>query len=222
MDWRNFLLGIGYSAVPEHWWRSWRPSSTVDFVQSAVLSGLLELAASSFLLAREYFHFLAVRAQQLEAAAGANQGTQLYFFVLVSIEYVFRPLSLILVGLAADGVLRSWAAFFTDEVVPSLPLRLISGLRKWAAARRREKALISAAPDLIERLEGASYHLRICSQFPKEGWRIPVTIAFEDGLYEIAEAKTVTGSHPFVYLVRALPAGAVVRGLQRYDPRGHS
>jgi hypothetical protein len=218
VDWPNFFAGIAYSAVPKAWRRSWRPSSTVDFRHSAVFSGLLELAISLCLLALGYFRFLVIRSEQLRAAAGANQGTQLYFFVLVSIEYIFRPVSIILIGFVLDGAIRSWAAFFTDEIVPCLPLGLVAAIRKWTETRQQAKLLESAEPDLVEGIEEAGCALRICSQYPKDGWRIPVTIALEDKLYEIAEVKKGTASHPFMYLLRALPAGAVIRGLQRYDP----
>jgi hypothetical protein len=142
----------------------------------------------------------------------------LYFLVLVSIEYMFRPVSLILLGLFVDGAVRSWAGFFTHEIIPCLPLGLISAAVRWKAARERANALSTAAPDLIERAGIPGCDLCIYSQYPKDGWRIPVTIAFEDKLYEIAQVKTGTGTHPFTYLLRALPAGAVIRGLQRYDP----
>jgi hypothetical protein len=141
VDWRNFFEGIFYSLLPKEYWRSWRPSSTVDFARSAITSGLIECGGFLYLLVYGYFHFLAVRTHQLQAVEGANEGTQLYFFSVLTVEYAFHPLSLLALCLSGEGALRSWAAFFTDEIVPSLPIKLAALTQAWLKMRRMEKSI---------------------------------------------------------------------------------
>lgn len=218
MDWRNFFRGIFSSVLPKEYWRSWRPSSTVDFTRSALASGLLECAAFLYLLVHGYFRFLAGRAHQLQPLQSANEGTQLYWLVLLTIEYAFRPLSLLAIFLVGDGALRSWAAFITDEIVPSIPIRVVALAQGWLRARRLQKSMGPAIPDLFERSEGMDYHLRIAAQRPKDGWRVSTTVSVSGEFHEIVRMETGLGTRPFVYLLRKLPAGRVMRGMYRYDP----
>lgn len=218
MDWRSFFCGIFFSSLPKEYWQSWRPSSTVDFTRSALASGLLECAAFLYLLVHGYFRFLAVRAHQLQQLPSANEGTQLYWLVLLTIEYAFHPLSLLAIFLAGDGALRSWAAFITGEIVPSIPIKVVALAQAWLRARRLEKSAGPAVPDLFERLQGMDYDLRIAAQRPKDGWRVSTTVSVEDEFHEIVRMEPGTGIRPFIYLLRKLPAGRVMRGMYRYDP----
>lgn len=218
MDWPNFFRGIFYSLLPKKLWGSWCPSSTVDFTQSALASGLLETAICVFLLIQGYIHFLFVRTHQMQAAAEANEGTQLYFMVIVSIEYVFHPLSLICIYLVGEGLLRSWAAFFTDEVLPSFPIKLVVVIRDRRNEKKQRALLGPPIADLFEPVHREAYELRIASQSPKEGWRTSITIAINSEFYEILRTENADSDRRFIYLLRRLPAGSVIRGVYRYDP----
>lgn len=222
MDWPDFFRGIYYSLLPKTYWRGWRPSSTVDFVRSAVLSGLVECATGLCLLAVGFLHFMASRAQQMQPA-DINAGTRLYFLVILGLEYVFHPLGLIGIFLAAEGALRFSAAFLTDEVIPSLPIKLALLARDRLDARRKAKLLGPEVPDLLEQLPGKDGELLIHAQQPKEGWRVSITVAVDGEFYGIAQAETSTGQRPFTYLLRKLTAGTIIRGMYRYDrPRNLS
>ena len=218
MNWPNFFRGIFYSFLPKAYWRAWRPSSTVDFVRSALISGLLECAISLCLLILGYLHFLAASTHQLQAASNANEGTQLYFLVLLSFEYIFHPLALTTLFLTAEGALRSWSAFFTDEVIPSLPIRLVVLIQEHRKAKRRSEQVGPDIPDLFERLAGEPVDLRVSARKPKNGWRVSIAIAVDEEFYEIVKVETVASARPFVYSLRKLPADAIIRGLCRYDP----
>lgn len=153
MDWPDFFRGVFYSFLPKVCWRGWRPSSTVDFVRSAVLSGLLECAIGLYLLVVGFWHFLASRAQQLQPV-DISEGTRLYLLGILSLEYIFHPLALIGIFLTAEGALRFSAAFLTDEVIPSLPIKLALLARARLDARRRSKLLGPEVPDRLEQLPG--------------------------------------------------------------------
>ena len=218
MDWPNFLRGIFYSALPKSYWRSWRPSSTADFERSAIVSGLLECVVAFCLLILGYWHFLIVRTHQLQGASATNEGSQLYVMTVLTLEYVFHPFSLIALCMAGDGALRSWAAFFTDEVVPSIPLRITAFLQDRRQAKKREKSFGPELIDVFEHCPGEEDCLKISSTRPKEGWRRSISIAVQGEFYEVAGVESSPGPRPFVYLLRKMPMGAVIRGAYRYDP----
>jgi hypothetical protein len=91
MNCATFLSGIYYSLLPKAFWGSWAPASTFGFSRSALLSGLLECLGLLYLLGIGYVHFLVIRVHQMQAAASANEGTQLYFFSILTLEYAFHP-----------------------------------------------------------------------------------------------------------------------------------
>jgi hypothetical protein len=111
-----------------------------------------------------------------------------------------------------------WAAFFTDEVIPSLPLRLIVFAQNRWKARREKEADRLELPDMFNRVEGENYEVHISSQRPKDGWRVSVTVIIEGEFYEIMQAEHSEKDHRFIYLLRKLPQGSVIRGMYRYEP----
>lgn len=218
MDWPNFFRGIIYSALPKSYWRSWRPSSALDLERSAIVSGLLECVVAFCLLVLGYWHFLIVRTHQLRVASNTNEGTQLYMMAILTLEYAFHPFSLIALWLAGEGALRSWAAFFTDEVVPSIPLRFIAFLQDRRRAKKQEESFGPDLIDLVERCPGEEDRLRISSTRPKEGWRRSISVAVLGDFFEVVEVQSGSGPRPFVYMLRKLPMNAIIRGTYRYDP----
>lgn len=218
MDWPNFFRGIFFSLLPKDCWRSWRPSSTVDFARSAVASGLLELSGFLYLLVHGYFHFLAVRAQQLQAVERTNEGTQLYWLALLTFEYLFHPLSLLAICLSGEGAVRAWAAFFTDEIFPSFPIKFAALANAWLEKRQTDKTRGSEISDLFERPQGADCDIRISSQRPKDGWRPSITVDVAGEFHEIVGVDADPGPRPYIYLLRRLPPGRIIRGIYRYDP----
>src|SRR5262249_6986773 len=160
-----------------------------------------EIAVSLSILIHGYFRFIVVRTHQLQAASDANESTQLYFLLLLTLEYAAHPLSLLAIYFTAEGALRSGAAFLTDEVVPSPPLSIAAHGSAWRK-RKKEKAWRGPAiADHFERLQGTSDELRICSQLPKEGWRASITVAVEGEFYEIARIETDQDVRPFKYVL---------------------
>ena len=218
MDWPNFLRGIFYSLLPKAWWGSWRPSSTVDFSRSAIISGLLECLGLLYFIGTGYLHFLSVRVHQMQSVSASNESTQFYFLVILTVEYAFHPFTLIALLLSAEGAVRAWAAFFTDEIIPSLALKVMAVVQERRVLAKREWELGPAIPDLFERIAGQEGELRISSQRHKDGWRLSSTIAVEDEFYEVSQVEDCGGPRPVRYLLRKFPSGRVVRGGYRYEP----
>jgi len=76
------------------------------------------------------------------------------------------------------------------------------------------------APDIVETFSGPDCDLRIASRRAKPGWDHLVTIEYMDQLYEVGERPPGTPAYPYVYLLRKLPPGKIVRTVLRYRPEG--
>ena len=218
MHWPDFFRGIFYSLLPQAYWGKWRPSSTVDFARSAIVSGLLESISLLYLLIVGYVHFLFVRVHQMQSAANSNEGTQLYLPAMLTVEYALHPFNLIGIFLAGEGAARAWSAFFVEEIVPSFPIKLANWLQRRMQTRRQRALQGPPIPDVTERLFGDEAELHIASQSPKEGWRVSTAVAVHEDFYEVVRVEFCAGPRPNLYILRKFPAGKVMRGIYRYEP----
>lgn len=73
-------------------------------------------------------------------------------------------------------------------------------------------------PDIVDTIYGKDYHLQIASQVPKEGWDHLITIECRGTRYEILRQVGGTPTYPYVYLLRELPPGKIIRTIHRYEP----
>jgi hypothetical protein len=217
VDWAYFLLGIYYSLLPKSYWGRWHPSSTVDLQRSAMMSGACELLIGAMLLFRRFIPFVIARVHQLNPLGHGNEGTQLYFSGVLIMEYLLQPFSIFLVCLVGEGIVRWFAAWSVEEVLPSLPLKIASVVQERYERTRQEKRLGPIIPDVMEALRDREFSIRILSCRAKEGWRESQTIVVDEDLYELAKLGTGTPTHPFEYLLRKYPPGKVIRGVYRYE-----
>jgi hypothetical protein len=134
------------------------------------------------------------------------------------VEYIFSPLSILLVYFTLEGTLRVFAAAVTEETPGTLPLYVLAwGIeltRRW----RAERALGPRIIDEVQRFRGIGYDLGIASCRPKSGWDRLMTIEFEDKLYEVFEEKLGPRPRRYIYLLREAPKAKVIRGLHHYRP----
>jgi len=217
MDLGSFLIGIAATAAPRRYWRSWR-SSPSDLTRAAVVSGLLESFFALVLLFYRYLSFLRLRASQMPGLGHAHEVVQLFASGVLSLEYVLQPVSAFLVYMAAEGVVRSWAAYFVDEIVPSLPLKLVQIFQERRAQHREEKALGPILPDLVEPCSCDDAELRIACSRVKPGWRASMRVSINGELYEITRQDEGVAPRRFVYLLRKQPLNKVIRGMYAYEP----
>jgi hypothetical protein len=199
----NFLASIGMSLVPRAWWRGWEPESTVYFRWGVMVSGLLEF--SCFFL----------------IAASHVGGVFALLIVLVfsTLRLLLNPVGFVLLFFISEGALRFWAAFITDETLPSFPLWLAACLHGHWAAKKREEALGPRVADLVEPGTEKDYDLRISSCRPKDAWSARLlTVAYERQFYEVVREERGRPPRPFVYLLRKAPEDKVIRGLHKYHP----
>ncbi len=119
-------------------------------------------------------------------------------------------------------VIRTVHHYEPQEVMWQKPPQpgFLSVLSEWAQSRLAELRGKGVAgppvPDIVEPLMGADYHLRIASCRPKPTWDRLMTVEYEGQFYEVAGEETGTPAYPFVYLLRRLPPGKIIRTVHRY------
>jgi hypothetical protein len=134
------------------------------------------------------------------------------------VEYIFSPLTLLLIYFSIEGALRLLAALVVDECTGTMPLYLLAWALERAGKARKERQFGPRVPDEVQHCEGISYDLVIASCRPKKNWDRLISIEYQDQLYELFEEKKGFPPRPHIYQLRMHPRGKVVRGIHHYQP----
>ncbi len=105
-----------------------------------------------------------------------------------------------------------------NEAGQSLPSRILAWFRFRREQARAERELPLPIPDLVERIAGEEYELRIASCRPKPAWDHLMTVEYEDVYYEVIGGQPGPPAYPYVYLLHKLPQGKAIRALHHYHP----
>lgn len=207
------------SFCPEAFRRKQRPYSSSSLVTAAIVLGLIQLAFCALLLAQRYKHFVVARAQLWAAQMnGRPEWVQSGGVAIVTFEFFLYPLSLLLLYLALEGLLRFAAGITSSEVVPSLPVVCVFKVVESVKKRRQIK---EEPPDHVEVLGDG--RLRIAAAVSKPGWNATITIGIENHWYEVERETRASEPRSWVYVLRPSPVGKIFRKVERYEcPPGHS
>jgi hypothetical protein len=221
----QFLLGLLLALLPERFRRQWLPQWHGNLRSSAIVSGVVQSLTAVIVLIARYPRFVADQVAQLDvriingmAERGGDTAVR-GIGIIFLFAYILLPLSMLLIYLAFEGVVRLAAAVTTGEVVGTLPLTLIDiAGQKWNAYYA-EKKLGPRVPDRVSvSPDGRGYDLMIASCREKPDWNDLITISHNETLYEVAGYEEGEEPRRYVYLLRRAPLHKVVRGLHRYDP----
>ena len=146
----------------------------------------------------------------------ADQRLQFGMGFVSLMEFLIHPVSLILIYFMFEGLVRYVAALAAKQSVATLPLHLIAMVHGRFDKKGEARALGDRMIDLVEKGDGSEYALRISSSRPKPNWDRLMTIQYDEQLYEMTEHKEGKPPRRFVYLLRKMPAGKIVRGLHHY------
>ena len=214
MNLARFLAGIFLSLLPERY----RSRFGWGFVSppSAVTSGVVELVASLGILLYRYIRFADMRVLSLPSKVtlgAAEQGGEtglmgLGLFVLA--EYLLQPMTLLVVYFVIEGFARAAAGIVSGEIVPTLPLQLLSMAHFKAAAAKKEHDLGPLVEDMVQPGAG-EFALCIASCRPKP-WTRMSTISYNDVLYELASEERAQSPRCWVYVLRKRPESKIIRG----------
>ncbi|HTC91931.1 MAG TPA: hypothetical protein VK699_00580 [Terriglobales bacterium] len=214
----HLLIGVVASFLPQRY----RSALSVS-APAAAISGVAQLLFCLGALIYRYFTFTNNRLfadMNVMQKAGQRGGEAVIMGsgLLLLMEYLIQPLTIVLCYFAFEGLVRLVAAIITQEIVPTLPLYLVLLQQQKLHAIRCERALGERIIDEVRFVESSPCGLRIASCRPKEGWNKLITVAYQDELYEVAAAQEGNPPRPFVYLLRRKPDHKVIRGIHHYDP----
>ena len=223
----RFIAAMVGSLLPRQYRSRWAWASDASLRGPTIASGLAEVAICLGLIIARYFWFFQWRLGTISAAAlkkggdAADQalgsmGAAFGMGFTTLVEYIFSPLTLLLIYFTIEGVLRLFAALVVDECVGTMPLTLVAWGLDRAGAARKERLLGARVPDEVQPCVGIAYDLVIASCRPKKNWDRLMTIEYQDQLYELFEKKKGFPPRPHIYQLRKHPPGKVIRGLHHY------
>jgi hypothetical protein len=134
-----------------------------------------------------------------------------------ALEYMFRPLTLVLLYFAIEGAVRIFSAVASDVNLPTMPLQVLAWAHDYAAGHYQEAKMGKRVADAVGPGVAGKYDLKIESCRPKQ-WNPLITIRYNDRMYELQGEESGQAPRRFVYLLRLKPEHKIVRGLHDYDP----
>jgi len=114
---------------------------------------------------------------------------------------------------------RALGAAFTEEIVGTLPLWIIDKSYRAFRPRSQNRHRPPLVPDEVTWLgDGQAEALMIMSCQPKPTWQDRPTIHFKNEFFKVERSIAGTGVRPFVYHLRRLRPGEIIRASENYDP----
>lgn len=220
----TYLLGLLLVLLPETYRRRLGGRLEINWTRAALLSGPAQALGAGLLLFVRYLDFFQRKVGEMGGKAIeagkeeilADRGVQMGLGFYATLEYLLQPLTLLLIYFAIEGLVRLLAALSTEQAIGSLPLYLFELGRARTAEIRRERALGLRVPDQVSR--SGAQEVVIASCRPRDTWDHLTTIEYQGDYYELAETLAGRPPRPYVYRLRPIPPGKVIRGIHHYDP----
>ena len=219
------LLSIFVSLLPRRYRGHWLGDGNLDVRRGSVLSSVVQFAGCCAAMWALYPSFIQQRLAQASAlAAASHPGDKFVEGVTVfasgqfaALEYMFRPLTLVLLYFAIEGAVRIFSSVASDAILPTMPLQVFAWAYDYAAGRYQEARMGTRVADVVGPGVEGKYALKIESCRPKQ-WNSLITIRYNERMYELQGEETGQAPRRFVYLLRLKPEHKIVRGLHVYDP----
>lgn len=198
--------------------RDLRPESPERVVFAATWIGLLQFFFSAYLLAVRYSHFVSARTKLWGPhLGGTSEALQSGVLVLVTLEFLIYPFSLLLLYFCLEGAARFATGLISSDVVPSLPVVLAFKIKNHLRSRRQQERVRQLPPDVMTTLPDG--RLRIATAHSRPSWSNPnITIAIHGEQYEFERMDKAALPRPFVFFLRRAPVGKILRTYEEYDP----
>jgi len=209
---RDFLLSYCPAAVR----RTLPPESTLRALHAATWGGLAQLLLAGLVFLIRLQSYFVVRGHQLAPQiAGSNETVQAGITVIVALEFLIHPLSLFLLYLAVEGLVRFVGGLITSEIVPSLFVSLgFRAVDSFSRSREQRRSGPFLA-DIFEHMP--DNRIRIASSSAKAGWTASITIGIGGQWFEVEREENGPSPRSFIYILRPAHPGKVLRGYQEYD-----
>lgn len=189
--------------------------------EAAIASGVAQILIFFYLLVRYYLafshHWLRAAPDEVTYGAYSSSGEPglMGVGVFMLFSFVLQPLTMLLLYLVIEGASRSLGVVLSGEIRGNLLLWLVEIGQEKVEAWREQKRL---GPRVVDEVVATEDELRIASCRAKADWDERVTIAYQQGLYEVAAQEHGVAPRPFIYVLRKKPEFKVIRGLRQYSP----
>jgi hypothetical protein len=183
-------------------------------LRSATWGGLAQLLLAALFLIMSLKRHFVLRAQQFGPhMAGSNETGQAIVALIVFLDFLIHPLSLLLLYLAIEGLVRFVGGLITAEIVPNLLVSLyFKTTDSRSLARRRGPAPVA---DIADRLPDG--RIRISSASAKTGWNSSIIVGIGGQWFEVESEEQAPPPRAYVYVLRPASPAKVLRGYQEYD-----
>ena len=199
---RDFLLSYCPAAVR----RTLAPESTLRALRAAIWGGLAQLLLAGLVFLIRLKSYFVVRGHQLAPQiAGSNETGQTVAAAIVALEYLIHPLSLFLLYLALEGLVRFMGGLITGEIVPSLFVSLgFMAVDSFSRSRDQRRAGPLLA-DIFEHMPDSRIRIASSARRPVGMRALPLGISGQ--WFEVEREETGPPPRPFVYILRPALAG---------------
>jgi hypothetical protein len=212
----RLLRDVLLSFCPAAARRDFPPVSPLRTLRAATWGGLAQFFLATFALVVRFKAYFAMRTHQLAPhIGGTSEITEAGIVVFITLEFVIHPLSLFLLYLAVEGLVRFAGGLITAEVLPSFLVFLGFKIAGVPARARERHAKAALPPDTLEFLPDG--RIRIASAQARPAWNASITIGVNAQWFEVERTERGAPPRSHVYLLRPSPPGKVLRGYEEYS-----
>ena len=191
------LLSIFVSLLPRRYRGHWLGDGNLDVRRGAILSSVLQFVGCCAAVWALYPAFIRQRfAQATAVAAAGHPGDKLIegftvfaYGQFAALEYMFRPLTLVLLYFAVEGAVRIFSVVASDDILPTMPLQVLAWAHDYAAGRFQEAKMGTRVADAVGPGVAGKYDLKIESCRPKP-WNPLITIRYDGRMYELLSEES--------------------------------
>ncbi len=220
----TYIVGIVTCALPGRY-REVRAIRETVSCAVGMLSGIVQFQVFMCISILRYLDFVQTQVGFLGRTvidggrenALTAQPIQYGMGFMASAEYLLHPLSLLLLYMAFEGIIRTLAALAIGQPLPTLPLFVIGWAHTQIDCWRARRALGPLVSDEIEFGDGTVFDLRVSSCRPKD-WNSLVTVRFQGEFYRMFKQEVGNHHRQFVYHLRKNPIGWLVVVIREYQP----
>ena len=219
----TYLFGPILSLLPEPWRARLPSAESIRWRPATLISGALEALLSLCALVVWYSYSVTHHTRvQLDSALRAHPNVHPNEMMMGLLGYVFvalNPVTWIICWFGFEGVIRALGAAFTEEIVGTLPLWIIDNSYRFFRARQQERQRPPLLPDEVTWFkDGQVEVVKVASCQPKPTWQDRAAIRFKDEFFKVETSIAGTGLRPYVYHLRRVQSGEIIRAPEKYDP----
>jgi len=220
----TYVFGPFLSLLPVSWRANLPWAESIRWRRAAFLSGVLEACASLCALVVWYSYSVTHHTRvQIDLALLAHPDIHPRPDLMGLLGFIFVALNVVtwvIVWFWFEGVVRAFGAAFTEEIVGTLPLWIIDQSYRVLRRRNLNRQRSPLVPDEVTwHKDGEAEVLRVTSCRPKPTWKNRPTIRIQDEFFQVEKSIPGSGPRPYVYHLRRLRPGEIIRGPENYDPQ---